>query len=161
MENINIEELANNLEFRYVSNSKHFNINQLVEIIKYPTKNMLLAVITRSNKLEPLRFTPLVIDFDVKDEEVFNGFNCDQIISNIKDIVIEILSDYDLNINNYDSNLFNYLCSICDFEFNNCELVIDEYIKDFNSFVKAIVQKKNNKFNFHIIYPFVIIEDKD
>ena len=161
MENINIEELANNFVFRYVSNSKHFNINQLIKIIKYPTNDMILDVITRSNKLEPLKFTPLVIDFDVKDEEIFNGFNCDQIISNIKDIVIEILSDYDLNIDNYDSNLFNYLCSICDFEFNNHQLVIDEYIKDFNSFVKAIVQKKNNKFNFHIIYPFVIIEDKD
>ena len=161
MENINIEELANNFVFRYVSNSKHFNINQLIKIIKYPTNDMILDVITRSNKLEPLKFTPLVIDFDVKDEEVFNGFNCDQIINDIKDIVIEILSDYDLNIDNYDSNLFNYLCSICDFEFNNCELVIDEYIKEFNSFIKAIIQKKNNKFNFHIIYPFVIIEDKD
>lgn len=156
-----MEELANNFVFRYVSNSKHFNINQLIKIIKYPTNDMILDVITRSNKLEPLRFTPLVIDFDVKDEEVFNGFNCDQIISNIKDIVIEILSDYDSNIDNYDSNLFNYLCSICDFEFNNHQLVIDEYIKNFNSFIKAIVQKKNNKFNFHIIYPFVIIEDKD
>ena len=161
MENRNIEELANNFVFRYVSNSKHFNINQLIKIIKYPTNNMILDVITRSNKLEPLRFTPLVIDFDVKDEEVFNGFNCDQIISDIKDIAFDILSDYDLNIDNYDSNLFNYLCSICDFEFNNHQLVIDEYIKEFNSFVKAIVQKKNNKFNFHIIYPFVIVEDKD
>lgn len=161
MENRNIEELADNFVFRYVSNSKHFNINQLVKIIKYPTNNMILDLITRSNKLEPLRFTPFVIDFDVKDEEVFNGFNCDQIISDIKDIVIEFLSDYDLNIDNYDSNLFNYLCSICDFEFNNHQLIIDEYIKEFNSFIKAIVQKKNNKFNFHIIYPFVIIEDKD
>lgn len=161
MENRNIEELANNFVFRYVSNSKHFNIDQLIKIIKYPTNNMILDVITRSNKLEPLKFTPLVIDFDVKDEEAFNGFNCDQIINDIKDIVFDILSDYDLNIDNYDSNLFNYLCSICDFEFNNCELVIDEYIKDFNSFVKAIIQKKNNKFNFHIIYPFVIVEDKD
>src|SRR5574344_813718 len=135
-----MEELANNFVFRYVSNSKHFNINQLIKIIKYPTNDMILDIITRSNKLKPLRFTPLVIDFDVKDEEVFNGFNCDQIINDIKDIVFDILSDYD---------------------FNNHLLVINEYIKEFNSFIKAIVQKKNNKFNFHIIYPFVIIEDKD
>ena len=85
MENRNIEELANNFVFRYVSNSKHFNINQLIKIIKYPTNDMILDVITRSNKLEPLKFTPLVIDFDVKDEEVFNGFNCDQIINDIKE----------------------------------------------------------------------------
>ena len=64
-----MEELANNFVFRYVSNNKHFNINQLIKIIKYPTNDMILDVITRSNKLEPLRFTPFVIDFDVKDEE--------------------------------------------------------------------------------------------
>ena len=157
----NIEKLADNFVFRYVSNSKHFNIDQLIKIIKYPTNDMILDVITRSNKLEPLRFTPLVIDFDVKDERIFNGFNYDLIVSSIKEIFIEVLSEYDLNINNYDSNLFNYLLSICDFEFNNCELVINEYDKVFDSFTSAIVQKKNNKFNFHIIYPFVIVENKD
>lgn len=157
----NIEKLAVNFVFRYVSNSKHFNINQLIKIIKYPTDQMILDVITRSNKLEPLKFTPFVIDFDVKDEEVFNGFNYESIVNSIKEVVIEVLNDYDLNINNYDSNLFNYLHSICDFEFNNCELVINEYDRNFDSFVSAIVQKKNNKFNFHIIYPFVIVKDKD
>lgn len=156
-----MKELANNFVFRYVSNSKHFNINQLIKIIKYPTNDMILDVITRSNKLEPLIFTPFVIDFDVKDERVFNELNYDQLISDVKDIVVDILSEYELNTNNYDSNLFNYLLSICDFEFNNCELVINEYDKNFDSFINAIVQKKNNKFNFHIIYPFVIVEDKD
>ena len=71
MENRNIEELANNFVFRYVSNSKHFNIDQLIKIIKYPTNNMILDVITRSNKLEPLKFTPLVIDFDVIGKLIF------------------------------------------------------------------------------------------
>ena len=55
MENRNIEELANNFVFRYVSNSKHFNINQLIKIIKYPTNDMILDVITRSNKLWQMR----------------------------------------------------------------------------------------------------------
>lgn len=34
MENRNIEELANNFVFRYVSNSKHFNIVSLEEFDK-------------------------------------------------------------------------------------------------------------------------------
>ena len=160
-----MEELADKFLFRYVSNNKYFNINQLVNILKCPTNDMILDIKTeiKSKNIKALTFTPFIIDFDVKDEELFNNYEYDQLVNDIQDIIYDILmEEYDLNDNNYDSELFNYLLSICDFDIEDNKLVVNEYDKNFDSFLTSIVQKKNNsKFNFHIIYPFVIIENKD
>ena len=160
-----MEELADKFLFRYVSNNRYFNINQLVNILKCPTKDMILDIKTeiKSKNIKALTFTPFIIDFDVKDEELFSNYEYDQLVDDIQDIIYDILmEEYELNDNNYDSELFNYLHSICDFDIEDNKLVVNEYDKNFDSFLTSIVQKKNNnKFNFHIIYPFVIIEDKD
>ena len=160
-----MEELADKFLFRYVSNNRYFNINQLVNILKCPTNDMILDIKTeiKSKNIKALTFTPFIIDFDVKNEELFSDYEYDQLVIDIQDIIYDILMDeYDLNDNNYDSELFNYLLSICDFDIEDNKLVVNEYDKNFDLFLTSIVQKKNNnKFNFHIIYPFVIIEDKD
>ncbi len=160
-----MEELADKFLFRYVSNNRYFNINQLVNILKCPTKDMILDIKTeiKSKNIKALTFTPFIIDFDVKNEELFSNCEYDQLVDDIQDIIYDILiEEYELNDNNYDSELFNYLHSICDFDIEDNKLVVNEYDKNFDLFLTSIVQKKNNsKFNFHIIYPFVIIEDKD
>ena len=160
-----MEELADKFLFRYVSNNRYFNINRLVSILKCPTNDMILDIKTeiKSKNIKALTFTPFIIDFDVKDEELFNNCEYDQLVNDIQDIIYDILiEEYNLNDNNYDSDLFNYLHSICDFDIEDNKLVVNEYDKNFDSFLTSIVQKKNNsKFNFHIIYPFVIVEDKD
>lgn len=160
-----MEELADKFLFRYVSNNRYFNINRLVSILKCPTNDMILDIKTeiKSKNIKALTFTPFIIDFDVKNEELFSNYEYDQLVNDIQDIIYDILmEEYELNDNNYDSELFNYLHSICDFDIEDNKLVVNEYDKNFDSFLTSIVQKKNNnKFNFHIIYPFVIVEDKD
>ena len=160
-----MEELADKFLFRYVSNNRYFNIDRLINILKCPTNDMILDIKTeiKSKNIKALTFTPFIIDFDVKNEELFNNCEYDQLVDDIQDIIYDILiEEYELNDNNYDSELFNYLHSICDFDIEDNKLVVNEYDKIFDLFLTSIVQKKNNsKFNFHIIYPFVIVEDKD
>ena len=160
-----MEELADKFLFRYVSNNRYFNIDRLINILKCPTNDMILDIKTeiKSKNIKALTFTPFIIDFDVKDEELFSNCEYDQLVDDIQDIIYDILiEEYELNDNNYDSELFNYLHSICDFDIEDNKLVVNEYDKIFDLFLTSIVQKKNNsKFNFHIIYPFVIVEDKD
>lgn len=169
--------LSKSFLFRYKNKKETIDINDLIFLLQFNHDNkvnseMILDVITsnKSNegKTGPLEYTPLVIDFDTKDDETRNmieSIGIENVIEDVKTIIKKILKKefdfyYDNNDNDcFDKDLFNYLHFLCDFNINNNNK-INDYEKNFNNFTTAIIQRKYMSINFHIIYPFVIINHK-
>lgn len=164
------------------------NIDNLIDILRYNynfknNTSMILDVITSFSDIKCLTHTPLVIDFDIKDidciKSITNGYNYEEIVNDIDKVVKDILKcNFDCYYDNYDNDLFNFLLSIAKCNFNKCddndEFKIKSNKQTFNTFTTRIIQRKKksedienetdlklkvNDYNFHIIYPFVIINN--